>query len=88
MPSGCEVTLPPEKRLEFSVSSAATRLTSCVEFHLYNIFPFIITPIIFTNRMQSEGRGVKEIWGRKIINSQSRKMAINIYSFMKKCDKE
>jgi hypothetical protein len=36
--------------------------------------------------MQGDGRGVKKIGGRKVIQSQSREMVINVYSFMKKAE--
>jgi hypothetical protein len=38
-------SLPPEKRLEFSVSTNVTRSKSWVESYYNNIIPFLIIPV-------------------------------------------
>jgi hypothetical protein len=75
---------------ELSYKAEATEFTLCGKFHFNNIDPFIIdlsySSLLFLlsmNRMQSVGRGVKKIGGRRVIHSQSREILISVYSFMK-----
>jgi hypothetical protein len=70
--------------VELSVSSAATELTLCDEFHFNNNGRFTIRSVIFTvvfllgmNRIQGEDRGEKKTEGCKAIHNQSREMVVS-----------